>query len=197
MKWHRVPGFRRQKWQAAILLFFAACDAPAERPASAPANTERPSASDSADAPVVLVPLREYIARGAYAHGMTRAQLVARFGRPDSVTSTPVPNRHDPSVTDSVVTLDYPAARYVYYVVTQGPGEILDAAHIGDNVHMRHPSPGIGASPEEVLTAFGTPMRSSDDRIEYECTTCEVPEPVTFVLSNDRVARIEFDYYVD
>lgn len=185
---------------ALVLLLAAACDGAQERPPAPPADSPGPAPVDAprtADDAPPPVSLRDYIAEGAHAHGLTRAQLVQRFGRPDSVASIAVPNRHDPAVTDSVVTLVYPEGRYVYYVVTQGPGEILDAAHVFADTHLRHATPGIGATADEVRAAFGTPLRAGADRLEYECTTCEVPEPVAFVLVDGRVHHVEFDYYVD
>jgi len=143
------------------------------------------------------VTLERYIAEAAQAHGLTRAQLIARLGEPDSVGSMPVPNRHDPAVTDSVVQLLYPGARYTYYVVSAGPGEILDEARISSKEHLRHARPGIGSPESEVRAAFGAPTAARAGQLEYECRTCEVPEPVTFVLGNGRVSEIRFDYYVD
>ena len=152
---------------------------------------------DGSAPPAPLVPLETFIAEGAFAHGLTRREVLARFGAPDSVSSMPTPNRHDPSVTDSVVQLHYAAARYTYYVVTQGPGEILDEASVSSNEHLRHTSPGIGTRATELRAAYGEPVTAHEGEVVYECRTCEVAEPVTFLLRDGRVSGISFDYYVD
>ncbi len=200
MKRRPAFGVRRPSRWVGALVVIAACGAEESRRAdgsTASDDTADGALVDTANVSGPLVPLRQLIAEGAYAHGLPRRDVIARFGRPDSVRSMPVPNRHDPSVTDSVVQLLYPTARYTYYVVTQGPGEILDEALITSNDHLRHTSPGIGTSEGTLRAAYGAPASERPGELVYECRTCEVPEPLTFVLVDGTVTEIRFDYYVD
>ena len=186
------------------MLLLAACGS-GEEPSADGAETDtvsaEPAATRGADAAPGPAPVTidVYIREGAIAAGLDRAGVIARFGEPDSVVRIAVPNRHDPAVTDSVVTLEYAGARYVFYVVTAGGGyDILDGAEVESNEHLRHTAPGIG-TPEASLRAwFGEHGVERERELEYDCASCEVPQPVTFELdADDRVRRIRFDYYVD
>ncbi|HUF13165.1 MAG TPA: hypothetical protein VMN78_08705 [Longimicrobiales bacterium] len=143
------------------------------------------------------VPLETYVREGALAAGLDRAQTVGRLGAPERIEAQPVTNRHDPRITDSIVTLHYPDARYVFYVVTQADRDLLDLAVIRSNRHLRYAPPGIGTPVDSVRALLGEPVAARFDLLEYDCLTCEVPLPVTFELRDGRVHRILFDYYVD
>ena len=163
-------------------------------------NTE-PSPAEPATRPAVegddaLVPRDVYLRDAALAAGRTRAGIVALFGRPDSTSARAVANRHDPTQTDTIAILHYADARYVLYLVTGG-GELLELADIGGDRHLRHTRPGIGSPVDSLVAWLGEPSRRRSDALEYECLSCEVPQPVTFHLDGGRVDRIRFDFYVD
>lgn len=180
---------------AVALLGAAACAAP---PApSVDADAERPTPPVQAARPLPPPPLDVYIREAARAANLDRSGALARLGAADSVGARAVSNRHDPSITDTVVTLHYPASRYVYYVVTAAGRDLLDLAVIGSNEHLRHARPGIGTPADSVRAWFGAPARATDAELEYECAACEVAQPVTFEIDDGRVRRIRFDYYVD
>ena len=149
-------------------------------------------------APRVQPPPREqWLIEGPIAAQLDRAQLVQRFGAPQRIESQPIPNRHDPSVTDSIVQLHYAGARYVYYVVTQGSHALLDDALIRDPSHLRYAAPGIGTPADSLRAWWGEPTNGTDTTLEYDCTSCETPHPATFVIQDGVVREIRFDFYVD
>lgn len=164
-------------------------DAPAPPPpAAAPVPAARPETP--------LVSLEIYQRGAAYAANLDREGLCELFGEPDSVHAQAVTNRHDPARTDTIVTLHYPGARYIVYVVTAG-GELPELADIASNAHLRYTRPGIGTPVDSLRAWFGEPTRRTAGELEYECLACEVPQPVTFHVRDGRVRRIVFDFYVD
>lgn len=175
------------------LALSAACNAPAP---------ERTRAERDAPA-TEAVPADEPIARDEWLRGALRAArldrsaLVAELGAPARTTAHAQPNRHDPSVTDSLVELDYPDARFIYYIVTAGSAELLDFAEVRSNAHLALTPPGIGTHADSLRSWWGAPLAASDSTLEYDCGTCEVPHPATFVIRDGRVRTIRFDLYVD
>lgn len=175
----------------AVALGCGRSDVPAPVPganAPAPAPGARPATP--------LVSLEIYQRGAVYAASLDRAGIRELFGEPDSARAQATANRHDPSRTDTIVTLHYPAARYIVYVVTGGR-ELMELADIETNAHLRHTRPGIGTPVDSLRAWFGEPTRGAGAELEYECLTCEVPQPVTFHIRDGRVRRIVFDFYVD
>lgn len=180
----------------ALLLALAlspACNAPA--PDRAQSERNAPAA--------VAVPQDEPIARDEWLRGTLRAArldrsaLGAALGAPTRTTAHAQPNRHDPSVTDSLVELDYPDAHFVYYVMTAASRELLDFAEVRSDAHLALTPPGIGTHADSLRAWWGAPVAASDSTLEYDCGTCEVPHPATFVILDGRVRAIRFDLYVD
>lgn len=143
------------------------------------------------------VPRDVWLTEALAAAPLDRAALIERLGAPERMSARALPNRHDPTVTDSVVELVYPDARFVYYVVTAGPRDLLDFAEIASNAHLRRTPPGIGTPADSIRAWWGDPVAQHADELEYDCGTCEVPRPATFVIEDGRVQRIRFDLYVD
>lgn len=176
----------------------AACGRPAAEVTRPPADT-----TSTARVPAEVrrryerVPLEVYAREGALVAGFDREATVARLGPPDSSRSVATTNRHDPQITDSIVTLHYDGGRYVFYVVTQASRDLLELAMITSDEHLRHATPGIGTSADSVRALLGPPVATRPGTLEYDCLTCEVPLPVTFEIENGRVRAIRFDYYVD
>ena len=128
---------------------------------------------------------------------LDRAALIGELGAPRRLVRHPQPNRHDPGVTDTLVELVYDDARFVYYVVTAGGGELLDFAEVHSDRHLRLTPPGIGTTNDSLRAWWGAPVAVTDSTFEYDCSACEVPHPATFVLRDGAVRAIRFDLYVD
>lgn len=143
------------------------------------------------------VPLETWLREGALAAGLDRTQTMRLLGAPERVETEPITNRHDPQITDSIVTLHYGDALYVFYVVTQADRDLLDVAVIRGDRHLRYAAPGIGTPADSVRARLGEPRAMRFDALEYDCLTCEVALPVTFEIRDGRVHGIVFDYYVD
>lgn len=133
--------------------------------------------------------------QGILAVQPTRAAFAAAFGRPDTVIAMTEPNRHVPNAVDSLFTVAYPG----FVMELRTPSDARDMATsvaVEDNRYLAWPGIGIGVSADRVRAVLGPPAASGSERITWDCGM-EVEEPVTFVIDDGRVVRIEISYYVD
>jgi hypothetical protein len=180
-----------------LALLVAALAAPACRPVPAV-----PAAASSSVAPQLEEEseVARYLRDALPELGVTRADIAALLGGPDSVSVTTVANRHDPAVTDSVLTLFYDGLSAVVYRAGYDGKEMLAALEITQSRHLRSPAgAGIGATAEDVIAALGRPDSGSDEYLEFTCAECLIAghETVRFVLSRGAVARIEIRHWID
>jgi hypothetical protein len=132
--------------------------------------------------------------------GRTRAELTAALGEPDSTSARTVENRHDPSVTDSVLTLHYPGLVAEIYRAGYDGKEILASIEVSDAAHVRAAgNAGLGATADAVRATLGEPATATDTLLEYVCDACLVSghETVRFILGQGTVRRIHIRYWVD
>jgi hypothetical protein len=126
----------------------------------------------------------------------TRKELAAALGASDSIHARAQPNRHDPSVTDSLVTVHY-AGLTAVHLLPGGERDLVDHVIVTDNRHLRS-DVGIGAEAEAVVARFGQPVRRSGAELVFQCgEEIAADAPIVFQLANGRVQRIVFNYYVD
>lgn len=166
-------------------------------------------AATTADSAHVLVPpptaegdsaLYGFIHSGVIQPGATRAELATRLGPPDSVNARTVENRHDPTVTDSVLTVYYPGLTAEIYRAGYDGREIIASLQITADAHLQPASPvRMGATPDAVRSALGAPSSATDSVLEYVCDECLVSghEIVRFILGQGAVRRIHVQYWVD
>lgn len=166
-------------------------------PSGVPAQTEFLALPDAPAEACTVV-----LETGLAIEGRTRAALRAELGEPDSVAREAVPNRHVPGVTDTVVTLRWPAAT-AFVRVAQGR-ELVDAIRVSDDRHLRYAGVGPGTPGDSILARLGDPGRraggaeSDPETLSYWCPSEPGAEsPVVFHLRNGRVAMVEWDFYVD
>lgn len=125
----------------------------------------------------------------------TREAFAAAFGAPDSIAAATEPNRHVPNAVDSLFTVYYPG--FVMDIrAPQGGRDMATSVLVEDNRYLAYPAIGLGARAEQLEEALGPPTASREDSLTWDCGL-EVAQPVTFVLGNGQVARIEISYYVD
>lgn len=201
----RLPGRRaggapRLAVLLVVLLVVAGCSRAAEA-SSAP--TAEPSSTPTTDGAQPQAPTGRPAAMAPWLEDtlwpaeLERAALIARIGEPVRVDSRPQRNRHDPSITDSVVVLTYEDARFVYYVVTTARRDLLDVAEVRSNAYLRRTPPGIGTAADSLRAWWDPPIATTDSTLAYDCRTCAVPHPATFLLEDGTVRAIRFDLYVD
>ncbi|HEX7118179.1 MAG TPA: hypothetical protein VF212_05295, partial [Longimicrobiales bacterium] len=140
-----------------------------------------------------------YAGRGLLVRAESRQAFRAALGEPDSVVRATVPNRHDPSVTDTVVALHFAELSAVLWKPGHaGATDLLEQVEVRANRYLRWPSLGIGARAEEVVAALSPPHERSATRLVYQCGPSEAEaEPLVFELVAGRVRRVLFNRYVD
>lgn len=129
----------------------------------------------------------------------SREEFVAALGEPDSVTTVTWPNRHDGTITDTIVALHFAELSAVLWRPGhEGAGELLEHVEVRGNRHLRWPTLGIGAAAGEITDALGPPTERSPNRMVYRCGADEAEaEPLVFMLANGTVERVMFNWYVD
>lgn len=159
-----------------------------------PPDAEPPPVSDE---PPVSDP-DEYYRTGLVLRDAGLDELERRFGAPAALEREPVPNRHVPGQTDTILTVRYPGARLRIYQVAGGRG-MLERAEVSDSRWLTHARPGVGTPADSVLAWLGEPKERSTGRLVYDCRTCAAggEDALTFHLEDGRVARIEWAFYVD
>lgn len=164
----------------------AASDAPAPQNDSGPAD---PGSGEAV--PQSCDNLHESILAAA----PTREAFAGAYGPPDTVIATTEPNRHVPGAVDSLFTVAY--AGFVMEIRTPaGARDMATHVEVEDNRYLAFPGIGIGAPAERLEDVLGPPTSASAGRVTYDCSEA-VEQPVTFVIEDGRVARIEIAYYVD
>lgn len=132
--------------------------------------------------------------------GSTRDELTLQLGEPDSTVARTVTNRHDPSMTDSVLTLFHDGLVAEIHRAGYDGKEMLSSLVILDDRYLRPESPvRIGSGAAAVQAAFGEPDDHEADTLLYMCDECLVAghETVRFVLDGAAVRRIEIGFWVD
>jgi hypothetical protein len=144
--------------------------------------------------------LAGFFAHGPVAAGQSRGDLIAQFGEPDSIRAAAVPNRHDPSVTDSVFTLFYDGLTADVRRAGYDGREILASLSIASDRFLQDGAPiRIGSRLADVRSELGPPDEEAGDELIYICEECLAAgqETVRFAMLAGAVARIDLRYWVD
>ena len=128
--------------------------------------------------------------------GSDRNAIQVAFGRPNSIDGRTVRNRHDSTSVDSIVTLRYGTAIYVFYAVTKSHGDLLLEATIWDPRYLKRSPLQLGASVSDVRRFFNDPSRGSTPYMTYS-TAFEYTHTLELWFKNDRLVRMKWVYPVD
>jgi hypothetical protein len=138
-----------------------------------------------------------FVAEALSVRARTRAEFRSELGEPDRVEAETEPNRHDPSVTDSIFRIHHPG---LVAQIRRPPagGDMLERVEVSDNRFLAYPSLGVGAPAERITFTLGPPRERTNGRLVYECGAQFQPEePVIFHLEGDDVVELWFTRYVD
>lgn len=140
-----------------------------------------------------------YADRGLLIPADSRQTFRATLGEPDSVVTALVTNRHDPSVTDTVVALYFAElSAVIWRPGHEGAKDLVEQVEVRANRYLRWPSLGIDARARGIIAALGPPREQSITRLVYRCGSAEAEtEPLVFELAAGRVRRVVFSWYVD
>jgi hypothetical protein len=118
------------------------------------------------------------------------------FGQPDSINVNAVRNRYDTSSIDTIVTLRYRAAIYVFYAVTRSHGDILLQGVISDPRHLKRSPIQLGATVAEVRRFFNDASRGPSAHMIYS-TDFSGTHTLELWFENDRLIRMRWVYPID
>ena len=158
---------------------------------------------DQADDPALQAaetPVEAFFRFGPVALGATRAELRASLGEPDSVTARALANRHDPSLTDSVLTLHYPGLRAAFYLAGYDGKELVAEVVIADDRYLRPDSPlRIGMPAEDVRLLLGEPTSNAAGVLGYACGSCDAAgyDRLELRLEDEGLRQITLAYWID
>lgn len=141
-------------------------------------STNIPGVDDYIDAPRALF-------------GTTRVEIEARLGAPLTVRERLASGLRDPAATRTVQELAYPGV-----VIRVSPSATLIRVQV---TAARFPLPHgltIGASRREIQERLGEPQQVTDTRVLYLYSD-GYPDTVEFHFRDDRVHRIEWNYWAD
>lgn len=184
----------------AIVFALATLACAADRPEQMPApDSAAATDTSSAAADPILALDCDTLAATLLRTAATRSALAEAYGEPDSVEVTTEPNRHIPDATDSLFVVHYPGLA-VTLRTPPSARDLVSAITVTDNRYLAYPSIGIGTREEAVIAALGQPHESTTTdgttTLVYACGE-EVEQPVTFLVRDDVVVRIDASYYVD
>jgi len=145
-------------------------------------------------------PVEAFFRYGPVTLGETSAAVRAALGQPDSVVTAPVPNRHDPAVTDSLSTLYYRGLRAEFFRAGYDGRELLSALDIFDDRYLRPDSPlRMGMAEAEVRLALGEPSTAAGGVLGYVCSSCDAAgnDVLELRLLRGQLQRITLRYWLD
>ncbi len=102
--------------------------------------------------------------------GTTEKSVTAVLGEPGRSSQESLPNRHDATVTDAILTLEYPGVRVEIYKALLGTPhqkELLARVVLSNDHSMFPTAVQIGTSRHSVVEALGTPVDSSEKALWY------------------------------
>jgi hypothetical protein len=128
--------------------------------------------------------------------GDARPAIQGAFGRPDRIELHTVRNRHDSTSVDTIVTLRYRTATYVFYTVTKSHGDILLEGTIWDSRYLKRSPIRLGATVSEVRGFFHDTSRGSTPHMTYS-TDFSGMHTLELWFENDRLVRMRWVYPID
>lgn len=120
-------------------------------------------------------------------------QAVAALGQPRQTIVKDMPDQHDKTRVNSLITLRYSFAELVYLHVSGKDVENLILLSIRANDQPLKYGIRIGATTrEEILKLFGMPEESRADAFAYDVQyTQEMTNSTTFFFDGDALSRID------
>lgn len=138
-----------------------------------------------------------FVEHGLRLGARTGVEIRTQLGAPEAESARPVPNSHDATVVDSILTWTYEELEAEVYRTADGR-RLLAQALVTGNRHLTFPEIGIGEPSSAVRELLGPPDVEGPGELEYRCASCTAPvEPVIFELEGDRVAAVRFLFPLD
>jgi hypothetical protein len=122
--------------------------------------------------------------------------LVERLGRPQRVSSRPVSNAYQPDQTDTLRTLTYRGIEALVYDVSRSPKTFLIRFSLMNDRYASPEGLRVGDPRSRVLDVIGPPTRRNPGQNELIYSEDDsMPTAMIVTLTNDRIARIDWEFY--
>lgn len=162
-------------------------------PAAPATDPVTPGARPNVELPVIL-------ARSADRAPDGGLRLLNDLPPAPDTTRTPVENRHDPSRTDTVMTLAWEALELEVYHVSSSGKEILRTVRVSSGSYATNDGLAVGITRDSVRALRGEPARTEAGDWIYE--VYDGPNDPTATLLRvsfeaDRVAGLRWSFYID
>ena len=132
--------------------------------------------------------------------GPTRSDFQRQLGAPDSAASQPLPNPHDASITDSVITLHYPGLVADVYRAGFDGRELLAALRITSDRYLRPESPlRIDTPADELQVLLGPADEDQEGDLVYRCASCTMGgnDAVRLLIDRGALREIAVHYWIE
>lgn len=128
----------------------------------------------------------------------TREGLTETFGKVVEESVKVVPNRHEPEHLDKIWRLTFKRAEAEVYEATSVGKEFLLSLTVRGKIRRFDLPVTIGMKTDEVLDTLGPPEERSDDSLTYrDRNPATPPDVVRLVFDHDKLARVEWTFWVD
>lgn len=169
-----------------------ACGGANDAPSADPADEVEPRPTESA-------PDLQMILDRPYERDETgKLRVLDDIGEPPETSVRTMTNRHDPSRTDTLRTLRWPALELEVHVA--GGKEILSEVRVTDEGPATAEGLSVGLTRDEVRNLLGEPRDTEDGEWTYELFEDEhdpLPTMLDVGFDGDRVTSLTWTYYVD
>lgn len=197
-----MPGIRSALATLCVLALFAcgaerpdaSGDAPPSGDGPGP-GAQAPGADGGPGLPVAVLVARvdERDADGGLA-------LLDDLAPASAVRAEPLPNAHDPSLTDTLRTLAWDGLELRLYRVTSSGQDLVQELVVTGGGHDTGLGFGVGATRAEVRAALGEPGRTDDGRWSWDLyDDDDDPTPTALTVAfgpDDRVTEIRWGFYM-
>jgi hypothetical protein len=173
--------------------------APAE-PGTEPGADTGPSAGPGAEADRPGVPLRRILDRSYDRDPDGQLTILDAMAPAPAADTATVQNRHDPTVTDTIVTLRYDGLAIAVHHAGPTGKEIVREITVSNEAYQTGLGFGVGAPLDAVVEAMGEPASTDGTTRVWEIREGERdPTPIYLEVTFDAEGRVEsvtWSYYV-
>ena len=120
-----------------------------------------------------------------------------QYGPVGSWTFSYAPNRHDPASQNKHSTMVIPGSLEIDIFVNDDNGLFfLTRVEVADEGFVNFLGIDIGSAGEDVIKAFGTPVRAGGNELYYEDPESGYTD-VTFTIENNKVTKMVYEATLD
>ncbi len=123
--------------------------------------------------------------------------IMSKFGKPDEKTTTPVPNRHHPEISDRIITLTYGEFRFTVYHASEFNKELMKKIEFTGNFKQFGDGISAESTRRSIRKYFGKPFHREESVLSYTCSRGPTDDVLSFHFEKGRLGRVVVDYTLD